>query len=104
MAKARGSQNGDTPFTFKSRTGVTITIPAKVEFDPDADAMAAYGDAVAAAQEDDSNALFAASAALRFIRSGFPEKVAEKIKLKASEVEDFMVAYGKHRGTDIPKS
>jgi hypothetical protein len=42
-------------------------------------------------------------ASLGVIKSGFSPKVAEKIKLKASEVQDFMTSYQKHTGVSIPK-
>lgn len=101
MAKAtKGApQNGDTPFTFKSKTGATITIPAGTSFDPDADALVALQEAIAAEDE-----LTAVAATVRMIKSGFPESVARKINLKASELQEFTTAYQQHTGVNIPKS
>lgn len=103
MAKARGSQNGDTPFTFKSKNG-TITIPASEVFDPDMDATVELNDARMAEQDGTGDEVRSSVALLRVIRSGFSPKVAEKIKLRASELVPFMQAYARHTGAEIPKS
>lgn len=88
----------DKPFVYKSKTGTTITIPSKVKFDPDLDALIEMKEAADAGQE------MAATAALgKFIKSGFPEDVAKDFKIKLSEQQDFITKYQKHTGTDIPK-
>lgn len=104
MAKARGSQNQDKPFTFKSKTGAVIRIPSKVVYDPDMDAVAKFEKARAAAEVDSEREIGMAIAMLEMVKSGFPESIADTIKLKSSELGDFMQGYFQHTGVDIPKS
>lgn len=104
MVKARGSQNQDKPFTFKSKTGAVIRIPSKVTYDPDMDAVAEFEKARAAAEVDSEREISMAIAMLDMVKSGFPSEIAETIKLKSSELGDFMQAYFQHTGVDIPKS
>ena len=103
MAQARGSQNGDTPFTFKAKGGA-ITIPASEKYDPDMDAMVELDSARKAEVDGTGDEVRSAVALLQVLRSGFSPKVAEKIKLRSSELIPFMQAYAAHTGADIPKS
>lgn len=103
MAKARGSQNGDTPFVFKSKNG-TITIPASEKYDPDMDAMVELDAARRAEVDGTGDEVRSSVALLAVIRSGFSPKTAEKIRLKGSEMIPFMQSYMKHVGADLPKS
>ena len=104
MTKARGSQNQDKPFVFKSKTGAVIRIPSKVVYDPDMDAVANFQRARTAAEADPERELDMAIAMLEMVKSGFPKNIADTIKLKSSELGDFMKGYFEHTGTDIPKS
>ena len=101
MAKATkgASQNGDTPFTFKSKTGATIKIPAGTEFDPD---MMVLAELSRAQREGDEQA--AGIAFMEMIATGFPPEIAKTIKIKASEMVAFTTAFQKHSGVNIPKS
>ena len=45
-----------------------------------------------------------AIAMLEMVKSGFPDDIAATIKLKTSELGDFMKGYFEHTGVDIPKS
>lgn len=101
----------DKPFTFKARAGV-ITIPSSEVYDPSMDAIAEMYAAVKAYEALDGGAsidetglaqMRISLASLDVLRSGFSEKVAEKIKLSASEVQTFQEAYQKHTGVSIPK-
>lgn len=102
----------DKPFTFKARAGV-ITIPSTEVYDPSMDAIAEMYAAAKALEDLDKDAasqdelglaqMRVSLASLGVIRSGFSEKVAEKIKLSASEVQRFMFAYQDHTGVSIPK-
>lgn len=97
---AKGTpRNGDTPFTFTSRTGAVITIPAGTVFDPDMDAFVAMKQAA-----DDQDDLALTVATLDMVKSGFPSEVADQIRLKASELQEFTSAFAAHTGVDIPKS
>ncbi|MCT1607155.1 hypothetical protein M3B43_07410 [Nesterenkonia massiliensis] len=88
----------DKPFTFKSKTGNVITIPSKVNFDPDPDLVVAVDEAQASGSE-----LAIAAATWRMVKSGFPDEIAEKLKIKLSEMEKFTTAYFTHTGVSIPK-
>lgn len=88
----------DRVFTFKSKTGAVIRIPASVEYDPDADLLADIADAV-----NEGNDLVATGLMVRVIKSGFPPEIAEQIRLKASEVKTFSERYFAFSGVDIPK-
>ncbi|WP_300345501.1 hypothetical protein [Nesterenkonia sp.] len=88
----------DKPFTFKSKTGARVTIPSNVVFDPDPDLVVEVSDA-----QQSGNELAMAAATWKMVKSGFPDDVASKLKIKLSEIEAFTEAYFKHTGVSIPK-
>lgn len=95
--EVRNERPQDKPFVFKSKNGL-ITIPSGIEFDPDAEA---FEDIHNARKSGDD---LAAGAALhRMIKSGFPPAIADTIRLKASELEEFTSRYMRFTGTSIPK-
>lgn len=89
----------DKPFTFKSKSGHVVKIPAKVTFDPDVIALTEFNRAERAGDEQGQAVAF-----MEMLLSGFPPEVAQGIKIKASEVGEFSRAYFEHTGMDIPKS
>lgn len=96
-----GQSNGgvqDRVFVFKSKTGAVIKVPSSVQFDPDAEYAAQLSDA-----QETRNELLAGAAMLRFIKSGFPDDIAETIVLKLSELEEFTNKYMAFAGANIPK-
>lgn len=99
MPPRKTSAPSDTPFIYKSKTGAEIHVPAGLDFDPDADCILEMHAAVNGGSEMDQ-----AAATLRMVKSGFPAEVAEGIKLKISEIEDFSRKYFSYAGVDLPKS
>lgn len=102
----------DKPFVYKSRTGAVITISSKVQIDPDMDGMVDMQDlkeAMAAAKEaGEKNELAQlqtqfAVCYYRFIKASFPAEVSKNIRLKTSELDDFLLKYQAHTGVDVPK-
>lgn len=99
MPPRKTAAPSDTPFVYKSKTGAEIHVPSGTAYDPDADALLAMHEASQSGGEMDQIA-----ATLKLIKSGFPDDVAAKIKLKLSEVEDFSRKYFAYAGVDLPKS
>lgn len=98
---ARGEANlsgpQDKPFIYQSKNGL-IKIPSGTVFDPDAEVFMEIDEA-----QETNNSVKASAAMLRMIKSGFPEEIADTIRLKVSELQDFTERYMKFTGTNIPK-
>lgn len=92
---AQGPQ--DKPFIYNGKNG-QIVIPSGTVFDPDADVFADIDEA-----QKTKNTVQASAAMIRMIKSGFPAEIADGIKLKASELQDFTNRYMKFTGANIPK-
>ena len=87
----------DKPFIYRGKNG-DIVIPHGTVFDPDADVFDAITEA-----EEAGNDIARVSAMHRLIVNGFPPEIGRKIKLKASELEDFTQKFFSWNGTPLPK-
>lgn len=101
----------DKPFIYKSRTGAVITISSKVQIDPEMDGMIDMQDIkdqIEVAKEAKSKDLPALQTRLtviyyKFIKDSFPPEVSATIRLKMSELDDFLMKYQAHTGVNVPK-
>ena len=96
---AQGGAQGpqDKPFVYKGKNGL-ITIPSGTVFDPDAEVFVDIAEA-----QRTGNDVLANAAMVNMIKSGFPSEIAETIRLKASEIQDFTDRYMRFTGTNLPK-
>jgi len=102
----------DKPFTFKSKTGAVIVIPSSEVYDPSMEAIAEMHSSLKDLQESEKSGgadevgmaqMRVSLATLEVLKSGFSDSVAEKIRLKSSEVQELMTKYQEHTGVSIPK-